>query len=133
MSEIVIPPYPEKLRFSYSPWGLARDVIDIKSDGDRLIGLFGYWQGDRTPSIDEWMKFRQSFDACSVWNWKGRYVPADDICDGTPWSFWVRWGNKVKRSSGYLEVPESFDQLIEAVKVLINKQREVQNVSLYDD
>jgi hypothetical protein len=124
MKEELKPPLPEKLRFTYEPWGPVENVIDITLDGEKLIGNLGYWVGERIPTHEEWAVFYRNLNGCGVWKWKGRYAPEGGvpICDGTPWSFWVRWGNKVKRTYGYGESPSNFTRLEKAIKQLIGKQ-----------
>jgi len=124
MSKHDRPLIPSKLRFTYQPWGLAENVIDISLDGENLVGNFGYWEGTRIPTEEEWKIFENSLDECGVWDWKGYNRPEDDvpICDGTPWSFWIRWGDSVKRIYGHGEFPETFECLEQAIKQLIRKQ-----------
>ncbi len=124
MSNHARPLIPSELRFTYQPWGVVENVIDISLDGEKLIGNFGYWEGTRIPDIEEWKTFQTNLDSCRIWDWKGRYAPEppEMICDGTPWNIWIRWGSKVKRSSGFGEFPDSFECLEQAIKQLIGKQ-----------
>jgi hypothetical protein len=125
MSNHARPLIPSELRFTYQPWGVVENVIDISLDGEKLIGNFGYWDGTRIPTEKEWKIFEISLDACGVWDWKGYYGPErgePPLCDGTPWNIWIRWGSKVKRSSGSGEFPESFERVEQAIKQLIGKQ-----------
>jgi hypothetical protein len=124
MSKHRSPPHPEKLRFYLHPWGPSENAIDIDLDGEKLIGNFGYWNGSRVPTSEEWNAFRVQLDQLGFWKWKGRYGPTEGppICDGTPWSIWVRWGDRVVRSSGDGEFPQKFTSLERAIKRLIGKQ-----------
>lgn len=103
---------PRPLAFEVYVGNFGGPSYGIWWDGDRLVYesfLWGYEERRQlalSPSTAQWRRFWQTMEGIEVWSWGDRYepgerfVPSEQVRDGTHWSLTLAYGGRQIESSG---------------------------------
>jgi len=72
---------------------------------------------------EAWREFREAIEKAHVFSWEGKYID-DKICDGTQWSFRVKYKDKELDIYGSNKIPNKtqFKKFLDAISALAHKK-----------
>lgn len=107
---------PQELSFQIG--GYFGSSYSVEWANENLVYQADDEKTSLNPSQEEWTKFWQGLEELNVWDWERRYMPEEEIVDGTSWKIVLQYQGQKIESSGSNAYPNQFSQFCDLVEEL---------------